>query len=92
MTISYSPSKDELLLEFHARRGHSSVEFGRFQVWYEENRICAVRIKAYTQEIDEFNETLRRVRLGGIWKGVTISEKDIEEARAALLKELEGDW
>jgi hypothetical protein len=92
MTISYSPSKDELLLEFHARRGHSSVEFGRFQVWYEENRICAVRIKAYTQEIDEFKESLNRIQLGGIWKNLTVSEKDIEEARAALLKELEGDW
>jgi len=92
MTISYSPSKDELLLEFHARRGHSSMEFGRFQVWYEEDRICAVRIKPYTEEIAEFEERLNRIRLGGFWKDVTISETDIEEARAALLKEVEDDW
>jgi hypothetical protein len=92
MTISYSPSRDELLLEFHTVRRHPSIEFGRFQVWYEEDRICAVRIKAYTEEISEFKENLDRIRLGGIWKDVTIGEKDIEEARAALLKELEDGW
>jgi len=31
-------------------------------------------------------------RLGGIWKGAKITEKDIKEAREELLKKLENQW
>ena len=92
MTISYSPSTDELLLEFHPVRGHPSIEFGRFRIWYEDDRICAVRIEGYLEEVTEFRKTLHRIRLGGIWKDVAISEEDLKDARSALLQELEGKW
>jgi len=93
MTISYSPSRDELLLRFHPVRGHPSKEFGRFKVWYEEDRICAVRIRAYyKEEQPEFRKSLKSIRLGGIWKNVTISENDLARARATLLKKLEDNW
>jgi hypothetical protein len=92
MTISYNPSTDELRLEFHPVRKHPSLTFGRFKVWYEEDRICAVRIERYVEAVSEFRKDLRRVRLGGIWKDVKIDEEDLKEVRATLLAELEGKW
>lgn len=92
MTISYSPSTDELLLEFHPVRQPPSLEFGRFRVWFEEDRICAVRIEGYLEEVTEFRKNLHRIRLGGIWKDGAISEEDLKEARSALLQKLEGKW
>ncbi len=92
MTISYNPSTDELRLEFHPVRKHPSMKFGRFQVWYEEDRICAVRIEGYVEAVSEFRKDLRRARLGGIWKDVKVDEEELREARATLLAELEGKW
>ena len=42
--------------------------------------------------VAEFKRTLHTIRLGGIWKGIKITEEDIKEARGELLKNLEEKW
>jgi hypothetical protein len=92
MTISYDPSRDELLREFHPVRNHLFLQFGRFTVWYEEDRICGVRIEGYMEEAAEFRRNLHRVRLGGIWKDAAVGAEDLRETRGSLLQDLDDKW
>lgn len=93
MTISYTPSKDELMLKFRPVKKKPTKELGRFKLWYDiEGNIFAIAINRYTQELDEFKKSLHTARLGGIWKGVQITGEDIKEARKELLQKLEEEW
>lgn len=88
-TISYLPSKDELLLKLRSTKGKTAREYGRFKLWWDEDgNICALDIIQFMDELEEFNT----IQLGGIWKGIRISSEDIKEARQELLKKLEEKW
>jgi len=90
MTISYIPSKDEMLLKFGPVKGKPTKELDRFKLWWDnEGNICAIAIKSYTEELEEFRKNLNTIQLGGIWKDVRIREEDIQEAREDLLRKLE---
>lgn len=90
MTISYIPSKDEMLLKFGPVKGKPTKELDRFKLWWDnEGNICAIAIKSYTEELEEFRKNLNTIQLGGIWKDVRITEEDIQEAREDLLRKLE---
>lgn len=92
-TISYIPSKDELLLKLRAKKKKPTKELGRFKLWWdEEGNICALAIMDFEEELREFRRSLSAVQLGGIWKGVKITEEDIKEARKELLQKLEEKW
>ncbi|MCR4321762.1 MAG: hypothetical protein NUV74_15665 [Candidatus Brocadiaceae bacterium] len=85
-TISYLPSKDELLLKLRSTKGKTARKYGRFKLWWDEDgNICALDIIQFMDELEEFNT----IQLGGIWKGIRISSEDIKEARQELLKKLE---
>ena len=93
MTISYFPSKDELVLKFRALEGKPSKEFGRFRLWWDdEGDIYGIGIMPYLEELEDFKKNLNKVQLGGIWKGVKITEGDIEKIREGLLKKLGEKW
>ena len=88
-TISYLPSKDELLLKLRSTKGKTARKFGRFKLWWDEDGdVCALNIIQFMDELEEFNT----IQLGGIWKGIRISSEDIKEARQELLKKLEEKW
>jgi hypothetical protein len=90
MTVSYIPSKDEMLLKIGPVKGKPTKELGRFKFWWDtEGNICAVDIVSYTEELEEFRQNLNTIRLGGIWKSVKITDKDIQETREELLRRLE---
>lgn len=92
-TISYSPSKDELRLKLRSVKGKLTKKVGRFKLWWDyEGNICALDIRQFTKELEEFRKSSYTVRLGGIWKGVKITDKDIKEVRKDLLKKLEEKW
>jgi hypothetical protein len=89
-TISYIPSRDELVLKFRPVQKRLTKRFGRFQLWWDEqDNICAIAIKPFTEELREFEERRGWIQLGGIWKGVRINEDDIQVVRQELLKKLE---
>jgi len=46
----------------------------------------------FMEELEEFKKNLNTIRLGGIWKGIKITEEDIKEIRRDLLKKLEEKW
>ena len=93
MTISYIPSRDELVLKFRALEGKPSKEFGRFKLWWdEEGDIYGIGIMPYMEELEDFKKNLNKVQLGGVWKGVKITEGDIEKIREGLLKKLGEKW
>lgn len=58
------------------------------------NSYVVARIEAIQQELDQLKKTIAhqtggrkgKARLKGLWKGVKISEKDIESAKKSLLK------
>ena len=88
-TISYLPSKDELLLKLRSTKGKTARKYGRFKLWWDEDGdVCALNIIQFMDELEEFNT----IQLGGIWKGIRISSEDIKEARQELLKKLEEEW
>ena len=88
-TISYLPSKEELLLKLCSTKGKTARKFGRFKLWWDEDGdVCALNIIQFMDELEEFNT----IQLGGIWKGIRISSEDIKEARQELLKKLEEKW
>jgi hypothetical protein len=90
-TISYIPSRDELVLEFRPVKTKPTRQLGRFKLWWDkkEGNICAIAIQPFTEELKEFEAKLGWIHLSGIWKGVKISEQDIQEARQELLRRLE---
>lgn len=90
---SYSSSNDELMLKFQPLKKKPTREFGRFKLWWnDEGNINGIIIMPFTEESEEFKKNLHTVRLGGIWKGIKITEEDIEEARSELLSKLEDKW
>lgn len=93
MKIVYTPSKDELLLELLPRKGTPHKDTGPFKLWWDkEGNICAIAIARYTEQLAEFRKNLNVIRLGGIWKGVKITDEDIRATREALLRRLEEKW
>lgn len=92
-TVSYNPSKDELLVKFNHVRGKRTKELGRFKLWWDkEYNICALAIRPFTDELEEFRKHLNTIQLGGIWKSVEITDEDIKETRQDMLKKIEGKW
>lgn len=92
-TISYIPSKDELLVKFRSVKGKPTKELGRFKLWGDnEGNIYALAIMPFMEELEEFRKNLNTIQLGGIWKGVKITDEDIKETRQDLLKKLEEKW
>jgi len=92
-TITYIPSKDELVLKFRPLKGKPTKELGRFKLWWDdEGYIHGIDIMPFTEESEEFKKTRNTVRLGGFWKGIKITDEDIKEIREDLLKKLEEKW
>ncbi len=93
MTISYIPSNDELVLKSRPLKEKPKKELGPFKLWWDENGcIYGIRISHYTVQLEEFKKNLNIVRLGGIWKGIKITDQEIREARQELLDKLEEKW
>jgi N-acetylglucosamine kinase-like BadF-type ATPase len=92
-TVSYTPSRDELYAVFQSAKKKSTKKFGhyKFQIG-DDGAICAIYIGSYLEELKEFKNKLNTIQLGGIWKGVKVSDKDIKEIRKELFKKLEARW
>jgi hypothetical protein len=58
------------------------------------NKYALARIEAFQQELEQLRKVLssemakrrRKTRLRGLWKGVEVTEEEIEEAKRALFK------
>lgn len=91
--ILYLPLQDKLVLMFRSVKGKPTKEFGRFQLWGDrKDNICAIAIMPFLEELEEFEKTTNWIQLGGIWKGIDITEEDIKEVRQEWLSELEKEW
>jgi len=91
--ISYLPSEHELLLKLGPLKGTPKKEVGRFKLWWDdEGNICAIDIKPITEELEDFKRNLNTIQLSGIWKGVKITDEDINETRRDLLRKIEEKW
>ena len=89
-SITYSPNKDELLIEFKNVKKQLQKMKGNFNFFFnDEGAISAIRIKSYTQVLEEFKKSMNCMKLGGIWKHALISDRDIIEARKELLEKIE---
>lgn len=93
MTISYIPSNDELVLWSRPLTEKPNKQVGRFKIWWDDDGyIYGINVSPYTEELDEFKKNLNTVRLGGIWKGINITDQEIKEIRKELLDKLEEKW
>lgn len=88
-TISYIPDSDELVFKLRSLKKKPTKEFGSFKFWWDDKSIYGVKIMPFTKELEEFRKNLYTIRLGGIWKGIRITNEDIKEIRGNLLKKLE---
>ena len=92
-SVSYNPSNDELVLELHPLKKEPTREFERYRFWWDdEGNILGLSISSFRAESEEFKKNLKTIRLGGILKGIKITEEDIKEAQRDLLKKLEDKW
>lgn len=90
MKLTYVPSKDELTLVIRPVKRGPNKKVGPFKLWWDDKgNICAIAIKNYVEELEEFRRNLNVISLGGIWKGIKITEEDIKDAREELLRRLE---
>lgn len=93
MSITYIPSDDELILRICPVGKRPSKKAGPLKLWWDaEANICAVSIIDYSNQLKEFEEDLGTTQLGGTWKGIKITSRDIKEVRKALLKKIEEKW
>jgi hypothetical protein len=93
MKMHYNPANEELVLINRPVIGNPSKKVDHFKFWYDdEGNIYALAITRYTEELKEFRKNLNIIQLGGLLKGVTITDKDIRETRKNLLKTLEEKW
>jgi hypothetical protein len=93
MKISYIPSRDELILMICPFGGRPSKKAGPLKLWSDKKgKICAVSIANYSTQLEELRRNLNTVQIGGIWKGVRITSKDIKEVRKTLLGKIEEKW
>lgn len=93
MTLAYDPSKDELRLKIRSVKGRPNKKVNHFKLWWDAGgNICAINIANYTEVLKEFSKNLGLIQLGGIWKGIKVTEEDIREARHELLSKLEEKW
>jgi len=93
MAISYDPSKDELIVKFRPTRQKPSKVVDHLKLWWDEKgNICAIDIIRYTEALEEFRRDLNTLRLGGLWKGLEITEEEIKKARHELAAKLEEKW
>ncbi|MFQ5915983.1 MAG: hypothetical protein ACE5JS_22640 [Nitrospinota bacterium] len=92
MKAQYIPAKDELVLRIQPTARRPSTKSGLLRLWWDaEGNICAVSIAEYKKALEEFRESRNVIQLEGIWKGLRITQEDIKEARAELLKQLEDN-
>lgn len=93
MKITYLPSKDELILTVRPVKGRPNKKAGPLKLWWDkEGEIRALAIAGYSEELEKLRKSRGIIKLGGIWKGLRITEDDIREAREALLREIEEKW
>lgn len=92
-TISYDPAEDVLRLEFAPAKGEPDMRSGAIEIWSNsEGNIYALAILQYTKQSEEFRKKLKTAQLGGIWKGIKITDADIQATRDELLKRIEEKW
>lgn len=93
MKIQYMPSEDTLVFVNRPVTGNPNKEVGHFKLWWDdEGTICALTITGYTEVVEEFRKNLHVIQLGGIWKGIKITDEDITKTREELLKIAEEKW
>ena len=92
-TISYDPAEDILRLEFAPAKGEPDRRLGAIEIWSNsEGNIYALALLQYTKQSKEFRKNLKTAKLGGIWKGIRVTDEDIQATRKDLLKRIEGSW
>jgi hypothetical protein len=73
----------ETLVEYYIRQCRHLIP-SDVEIWeFDETNLTADM---------KFPNDSKGVKLGGIWKGITITDKDIKESRKELLGKLEEDW
>ena len=88
--VSYIPSIDKLILELRPLRKKPTKKLGRFKLWWDDKGyIYGIHIEEFTKMLEEFKKNINTIRLGGIWKGIKITEEDIKKIRKDLLKKIE---
>ncbi len=93
MKLSYLPSKDEMILEIGSVQTKPAIARGSLKIWSDKKHLIAgIAITEYTKIRDEFCKNPHVVKLGGLWRGVKITDADIREARRSLLAQLEEQW
>lgn len=92
-TYEDTPSDDELVLTIHPVKGNPSKKAGHFELWWDdEGTLYGLAIAGYSEVQKEFEKNFHIIQLGGIWKGVTITDEDITQTREELLDALEERW
>ena len=91
--ISYQPQKDRMVVQIQPEPRPHCTNVGHFQICSDNfGKVKSLTIDSFMEELRAFKKGLHTVKLGGIWKGLKITESDIDEVRKELLNGLDERW
>ena len=91
--INYEPKKDRMVIRLEPGKRPHCVDYGNFRIcWDESGNVQSLMISSFIEELEAFKKSLHTIRLGGIWKGLKITDSDIDEVRKELLNGLDDRW
>lgn len=93
MRLSYLPAQDEVIVGISPLPDQPTVIRGPLKIWSDEKHlISGIAIRDFQRILKEFRATRGIIKLGGLWRNVSITDADIRQARRALLAQLEEQW
>jgi hypothetical protein len=91
--IKYNPEKDTMIVRLRSNKNPHCVTIGGFQICSTDSgEVDSLTISSFMKELAEFKKNLHTVRLGGIWKGLEITESEINEIRKEMTDEFDKRW
>lgn len=93
MKLAYLLSQDEVIVEVSPLPDQPSLIKGPFKIWSDKKHlICGLAIRDFQRMIEEFHSTRGIIKLGGLWRNLSITDTDIKRARQELLAKLKEQW
>gem|GEM_PF-1808884 len=92
-SVTYAPSRDELVVGSRRSNGGASADVGPFRLYWDNRLVIrGLHVRNARRQLEDFRRALRVVPLGGILCGVEVSDDDIRQSRQELLAQVEKDW
>lgn len=93
MKLEYKPSQDEVIVEISPLPKQPPFSIKEIKIWGDEKHLISrIAISGFRSFQERMLKEFGIIKLGGLWRNVSISDADIERSRQELLAQLEEQW